>query len=154
VVALAVAPVEVQDELADGRRCSGGAETLNVESSRDLAGIIGACVWALVALVVLKFVALLAQYDWDPGRAPWGLLVIIAVPALGLTLLLRKRARAGAAVVAVLMALFGATVIAALARDGLARQAWADYPFAYGGLVVAAVAIACAVKLWRTPSSR
>jgi hypothetical protein len=126
---------------------------VDVRSSRGLANIIGACVWALVALVVLKFVALLAQYDWDPGRAPWGLLVIIAVPAVALTFLLRKRARTGALVVAVLMALFGATVVAALARDGLARQAWADYPFAYGGLLVAAVAIACAVKLWRSPAS-
>ena len=124
------------------------------DSSARLVRIIRACIWTLAALVLLKFLVLLAEYDWNPARAPWGLLVVIAVPVIGLTLLLSRRARTGALLAALAMAVFAASVVAALARDGFARQAWADYPFAYGGLVAAAVGIVCAALLWRNPDAR
>ena len=111
--------------------------------------ILRACVWLLVALVVLKFVALLEENGWDLSRAPWGLLLILIVAAVLVTLLLSKRPLAGAMLAAVVMLLFAAVVIAALARDGLERQAWADYPFAYGGLLVAVVGIYSALALRR-----
>lgn len=124
-----------------------GAMDTEISSPDRLVRIIKACVWALGALVVLKFLVLLSDNDWDPSKAPWALLVLVAVPVIGLTLLLDKRPRAGALLAGLLLAVFGATVVAALLRDGLARQAWADYPFAYGGLVAAAIGIACAVKV-------
>lgn len=128
---------------------------MNVRASAgSLPRIIALCVWTLVALVVLKFVVLLADNDWDPAKAPWALLVLVIVPAVGIAVLLGRRPRAGALVAGLLLLLFAATIVAALARDGLARQAWADYPFAYGGLVASVVGIVCAVRLWRAPAER
>ncbi len=40
------------------------------------------CLGTIVALVALKFLALLAEYDWDVAQAPWGLLIVVVVPAI------------------------------------------------------------------------
>lgn len=109
--------------------------------SRTAQRGLGLCLAAMVVLVALKFVALLADYDWDPSKAPWALLVVVIVPAVLLGVLVKRRPRIAAPVIGVLLALFIVSVVAALLRDGFARQSWADYPFAYGGLVVAALGI-------------
>lgn len=109
------------------------------------------CLAAMVALVALKFVALLAEYDWNASKAPWALLVVVVAPAVLLGVLVKGRPRIAAPVVGVLLALFIVSVVTALLRDGFARQSWADYPFAYGGLVVAAAGIYYAAVVLRTP---
>lgn len=106
-------------------------------------------VLALAALVVLKFVALLAEYDWQPEKAPWALLVLVALPTGVITWLSRRRPRAAAAVAAPLLALWCAVVVLALVRDGVVRQSWADYPAAYGGLLLAAWGVTSAVRVLR-----
>ncbi len=104
---------------------------------------------ALIALVALKFLVLLAEYDWNVAQAPWGLLIVVVVPAVLLISLLSRYTKAVAAVTAALLVLFIAFVVLALARDGLARESWADYPLAYGGLILAAVGLYWAVHLLR-----
>ncbi len=104
---------------------------------------------ALIALVALKFLVLLAEYDWNVAQAPWGLLIVVVVPAVLLISLLSRYTKAVAAVTAALLAVFIAFVVSALARDGLARESWADYPLAYGGLILAAVGLYWAVRLLR-----
>ena len=74
------------------------------------------------------------------------------MPAAILAFAIAKYPRAGAAVMAALMALFIGVVVTALVRDGFVRQSWADYPLAYGGLVVAAVAVYWALRVLRVPS--
>ena len=108
------------------------------------------CLALMVALVVLKFIALLGEYEWDPARAPWFLLILVVVPAVVLSWLLGRARRVAAVIIAVAFLGFIASVIAALARDGLARQSWADYPFAYGGLIVAVVGVFFAITLVRS----
>ena len=103
----------------------------------------------LVALVALKFLVLLAENGWRVSDAPLPLLVVVAVPGLALAWLVTRAPRPTAAIAALVMLAFIAVVVAALARDGLARESWADYPFAYGGLVVAVVGLAAAVGLLR-----
>jgi hypothetical protein len=109
------------------------------------------CLGAFIALVTLKFLVLLAEFDWNLARPPWGLLIVVVVPALALIYLIPRYPRAGAAVSAALLVLFIVFVVSALARDGLARQSWADYPLAYGGLLLAAVALYLAVRMLREP---
>lgn len=109
------------------------------------------CLGALLALVVLKFLVLLAEFNWNVAQAPWGLLIVVAMPALLLISLLPRHTKAVAAVTAALLVLFIAFVVSALARDGLARESWADYPLAYGGLLLAAVGLYWAVRLLCEP---
>ena len=112
------------------------------------------CLGAIIALVVLKFLVLLAESDWNAAQAPWGLLIVVVVPAFILLALLPRYPRAGAAVTAALLVLFMAFVVSALARDGLARESWADYPLAYGGLLVAAGGLFWAVRVVRDSRPR
>lgn len=107
----------------------------------------------LLAFVLLKFLVLLADVDWDITRSPFVPLVLVTV---FVALLWRSagRRRWAAIVGLVLFAAFGVIVVAALARDGLARQSWADYPFAYGGLIAAAVGGFAAWRLSRQPEGR
>ena len=107
------------------------------------------CLGTIVALVALKFLALLAEYDWDVAQAPWGLLIVVVVSAVLLVSVLARYPKAGAVVMAALMVLFIAVVALAFARDGFARESWADYPLAYGGLILAAVGLYWAVRLLR-----
>ncbi len=105
------------------------------------------CLAILVALVALKFFVLLSELG--ATSAPWGLLVVVVIPAAILAFVIAKYPRVGTAVTAALMALFMAVVVSALVRDGVVRESWADYPLAYGGLVVAAVALYWALRMSR-----
>lgn len=118
------------------------------------AGVLRVSLLLLVALVALKFVALLAESGWRLSEAPVPLLVVVAVPGIALAVLVGRRPKVAAAVAAPIMLLFAVVVIAALARDGLARESWADYPFAYGGLVVAAAGLVSSVALLRGRSAQ
>ena len=109
------------------------------------------CLGLFIALVTLKFLVILIDYDWNLARPPWGLLIVVVVPALSLIFLIPRYPRAGAAVSAALMVLFIVFVVSALARDGLARQSWGDYPLAYGGLLLGAVVVYWAVRVLREP---
>lgn len=108
-----------------------------------------ACVAFLAALVVLKYVALLAQYDWDVSRSPFMLLVVVAIPVGIILGLSRRRPRAAAGVALPLLLLFAVAVVLAVVRDGLVRESWADYPSAYGGLVLAVWGAITAVQILR-----
>jgi hypothetical protein len=105
------------------------------------------CLAILVALVALKVFVLM--FGLGASKAPWGLFVVIVVPAAMLAFVNAKYPRVGAAATAILMALFIAIVGSALLRDGFARESWADYPVAYGGLVLAAVAVFWALRILR-----
>ena len=106
------------------------------------------CLLAFAVLVVLKFFVILADVGWDLTQSPYGLLVVVLVPALLLAWLLDRRPRLASILFAAAMLLWMLTVVSALARDGFAREAWADYPFAYGGLAVALLGIYSSVRLW------
>lgn len=119
-------------------------------ATRQEVNLLRAALLALVAFVVLKFLVLLADVDWDLARSPFVPLVLV----LGFTLLLwRKvgRRRWAAAVALLLFVGFAVLVVAALARDGLERQSWTDYPFAYGGFAAAALGGLAAFRLLRRP---
>lgn len=105
------------------------------------------CLGALLVLVLVKFVVILAAADWDLQKSPYGLLVVMLVPLLLLARLVDRRPRAGALLTAAAMLLWSATVVSALFRDGFAREAWADYPFAYGGLAIAVLAVSASLRL-------
>lgn len=132
--------------LKDGRMTVGEIST---SAHRNTTLLRGALV-ALVAFVVLKFLVLLADVDWDIARSPFVPLVLVIAFA---ALLWRSAGRRKwAAIVAlVLFAAFAVIVVSALVRDGLARQSWADYPFAYGGLTASAVGGLAAWRLARDP---
>lgn len=117
----------------------------------DLSLVRGAML-ALVAFVVLKYLVLLSEVDWDIARSPIVPLVVVTVLA---ALLIRTvgRMRWAAPVALGLFALFVVVVVSALVRDGLARQSWADYPFAYGGLLAALLGGLGAWRLWRSRSA-
>ncbi len=108
------------------------------------------CLGALVALVVLKFFVILADVDWDLERSPYGLVVVVVVPALLLAWLVGRRPRAASLLIAAAMLLLILTIILALLRDGFAREAWADYPLTYGGIVIALIGIYSSVRLWKS----
>lgn len=116
--------------------------------------IIRWCLAAFVALVAAKFLVILADAGWDLAKSPYGLLVVIVVPAVLLALLVDRRPRAGALVVTVAMLVWIVTVVSALLRDGFTRGSAADYLFAYGGMAVALVAIGASVSLWRSRDAR
>lgn len=107
---------------------------------------------ALVAFVVLKYLVLLSEVDWDVARSPFVPLVVVTVLA---ALLIRTvgRRRWVAPVALGLFGIFVVVVVSALVRDGLARQSWADYPFAYGGLAAALLGGLGAWRLWRSRSA-
>lgn len=111
--------------------------------------VVQGCLLALVGLVWLKFLAILADSDWDVSQAPLPLLVVVTVPAIALVVLVSARPRVGAAVSGALLLVFAVFVVSALARDGLARESWADYPFAYGGLAIAAPGLYAVAQLLR-----
>ncbi len=108
------------------------------------------CLGALVALVVLKFFVILADVDWELGMSPYGLVVVVVVPALLLAWLVDRRPRAASLLIAVAMLLLILTIILALLRDGLAREAWADYPVTYGGMAIALIGIYSSARLWQS----
>ena len=112
--------------------------------------LVRAALVALVAFVVLKYLVLLADEDWDIARSPFVPLLVVTVLAV---LLIRAvgRKRWAAPVAVLLFVLYVVVVLSALARDGLARQSWADYPFAYGGLLAALLGGVGAWRLWRSP---
>ena len=114
---------------------------------RDV-NVLRAALLALVAFVLLKFLVLLAEADWDLARSPFVPLVLItAFAALAWRTVGRRR---WAAVVSlILFVIFTIVVAAALVRNGLERQSWADYPYAYGGLVAAAVGGFAGIRLLR-----
>lgn len=116
--------------------------------------IIKWCLAVFVALVAFKFFVILADAGWDLGKSPYGLLVVVVVPAVLLAWLVDRRPRAGSLVVAAAMLVWIVTVLSALLRDGFTRGSLADYLFAYGGLAVAAVAIGSSVSLWRSGGVR
>lgn len=109
-----------------------------------------ACVLAIFGLVVLKFVVLLADVDWDLARSPFVPLVVALVAVVAVVRLSGRSPRAAAGLLLPVLLLFIALVLSALVRDGLARQSWADYPFAYGGLVLAVLGAVAAVRVLRT----
>lgn len=113
------------------------------------ATVLRGCVLGLVGLVVLKFVVLLSEYDWDLARSPYMLLAVVAVPVALVIALAGRAPRAAAAVALPLLVVFGAIVAAALARDGLVRESWADYPYAYGGLALSVCGVVAALRMLR-----
>lgn len=108
------------------------------------------CVLGIFALVVLKFVVLLADVDWDLMRSPFVPLVVAVLAVVAVLRLSGRSPRGTAGLLLPLLLAFIGLVVAALLRDGLARQSWADYPFAYGGLVLAVVGVVAAVRVLRT----
>lgn len=126
-------------------------QQLEPRRASDLS-LVRAALLALVAVVVLKYVVLLSEQDWDLARSPFVPLLVVTVLA-ALLVRIVGRARWAALVALGLFALFVVVVVSALARDGLARQSWADYPFAYGGLLAALVGGLGAWRLWRSPQA-
>lgn len=122
-------------------------------STRDRAATpttaLRACMLGLAGLVVLKFLVILADQDWDFARAPFGPLVLVGVSVALVVALSTRRPRAAAGVALPLLVLFLAVVGSALARDGLARESWADYPFVYGGAVLAVIGAVEALRILR-----
>lgn len=106
---------------------------------------------ALVAFVLLKYLVLLADEDWALARSPFVPLVGVITMAAVLLPAVGRKTWASLAALAV-FTLFAAVVVSALVRDGLDRQSWADYPFAYGGLLAAFVGGLGAWRLWRSRS--
>lgn len=121
----------------------------SVDRTATGAAVLRGCVLGLAGLVVLKFLVLLAEEDWDLARSPFMLLVVVALPVSLIVWLARRRPRAAAAVALPLLVLFLGSVVSALVRDGLLRQAWADYPFAYGGILLAGWGGVAAVRMLR-----
>ncbi len=134
----------------DGTNVTTGATSSGAREQR----IIQWCLAAFVALVMFKFFVILADAGWDLATSPYGLLVVVVVPAVLLALLVDRRPRAGSLAVAVAMLVWMVTVLSALLRDGFTRGSVADYLFAYGGMAVALAAIASSVFLWRSQKVR
>jgi hypothetical protein len=150
----------VSDGVQYGGALRGRAVTDRIEGEIDMGNITTAdrpppvavlriTLLVLVALVTLKFTVLLAEVGWRLSQAPLPLLIIVAVPGVALAVLARRRPRIVAAVALPIMVVFVGVVVAALVRDGLMRESWVDYPFAYGGLIAALVGAAAAVALLR-----
>lgn len=113
------------------------------------AQVLRGCVLGLAGLVVLKFLVLLADVDWDLGQSPFMLLVVVAVPVALIVALSFRRPRAAAGIALPLLLVFAVVVLLALVRDGLVRESWADFPFAYGGLALAVWGAVNAVRILR-----
>lgn len=123
--------------------------TPTLDRSRTAIRAVRLSVLALAGLVGLKFLALLAEFDWQLSKAPWALLVLVAVPTGLIAWLSGRRPRAAAWVALPLLLLWCVAVVLAVVRDGAVRESWADYPSAYGGFLLAAWGAYSAVRVLR-----
>ena len=100
--------------------------------------------WAaggLLALGIVKYVALLAQYDFDFSKAPNGVLALLLVPAVGIAFLPR---RAAVVVLGVFSFLVLALLVFAIVTKGFAQEGWQDTFVVFAGTPVALLGVVAA----------
>ena len=104
----------------------------------------------LLALGILKYLAILIDAGFDLSQAPHFFLLAFALP-FGLVLLLLPRLRRTGLV---LMLLIGGPFVAFLVgnviQNGFAKEVWADYLVVYVGGPVAAVGVIAAARCLQT----
>ncbi|WP_270888828.1 hypothetical protein [Pedococcus sp. 5OH_020] len=96
---------------------------------------------AMLALGLVKYVAILAQSGFDFAKAPNGVLVILLLPAVGIALMPRQRA-------VLLLGVFSLFVLAvailAVATKGFAQEGWQDTLAVFAGLPVSLLGVVAA----------
>jgi hypothetical protein len=114
-------------------------------SHPDRAVLLGRLGLAIAALATIKFLGILASVNWDPTMAPWGFLILFAVPFLIARAVLPRHPRAGAMVAGIPAVLLA--VAAAVAVFAGMEPFFVDYlvVFVGGPLAVAAAVLAVLV---------
>jgi hypothetical protein len=100
----------------------------------------------VLALGILKYLAILIDVGFDLSQAPHFFLIAFALP-FGLVLLLLPRLRrTGLVLMLVMGGLFVAFLAGNVIQNGFAKEAWADYLVVYAGGPVAAVGVITAAR--------
>lgn len=119
--------------------------TLNLTRSKERDGrrLLGVLALTIAGLGLLKFGGLMVELG--PMQSPWGFLLVLVVPFLVGTWLLKAHPRAGATVIASFAGLLATLAVLALA-NGL-EPYWGDYLVVFVGGPLALAAVGVAVRI-------
>lgn len=116
---------------------------LTRSTERDSKRLLGVLALTIAGLGLLKFGGLMV--DLGPMQSPWGFLLVLVIPFLVGTWLLKAHARAGAMVIASFAGLLATLAVLALA-NGI-EPYWADYLVVLVGGPLGLAAVLVAVRI-------
>jgi hypothetical protein len=100
----------------------------------------------LLALGILKYLAILIDAGFDLSQAPHFFLLVFALPFVLVLLLLPRLRRAGLALMLLIGVPFVAFLVGNVVQNGFVKEGWADYLVVYVGGPVAAVGVITAAR--------